>query len=205
MTTYNHHRTRNRDQQDLVKRHVWGSVEYTDAGAILTVSGTGTTDEEVPVLNTGYAFNVPKDYNTEVMLISFGSDTTLKYAIPSIPRDKQRPWKENAGGVQNPIDPAKALEFNPKRAHVKEKNFALGDNGEVELLDGVLYIRVPVVIDASIQIKGNLDVSGDVQVGGSAVIGGSLDAQHIESRSGGDSPSSPSISINVPAFEDYDG
>lgn len=205
MTTMNHYRTRNRDQQDGVKRHVWGKSQHTDAGTLLTVRGAGTTDEEVPWLNTGYGFNFEENYNTEVMLVSFGSDTNQKYAIPSIPRDKQRPWKANTGGIQNPADPGKAFEFNPMRAHVREHNFALGDNGEVELKDGVLYIRCPIVLDGDLSVTGNLEVKGDLKVGGQIISDGMVQTPHVRSDSGSNNPDSANVNIVVPGFEDYNG
>lgn len=161
MTTFNQFTDRNRDMQDGIERHVYGAQEYTDAGAIIRVRGTGTVDEEAVVLTQGYSFNLPQDYNTEVFLLASSSDTTLKYALMSLPRDKQRPWAEGVGGVQHPTDPERALEFNAKRTYVDDSKFATRG--------GVLEIDGDNVI-----IRGNLRVSGDLVVNGSIVAGGDI-------------------------------
>lgn len=154
MTTDRNYSERNRDIQDILERHVWDSLSYTDAGAMLTVRGTGTRDEKVPVMNFGYSFNVAANYNTEVFTLADGSDTAQKFALPTLPRDKQRRWKENAGGVQNPTDGSKALEFNDKRTHVTEQAFAIGPEGALEIKDGVLYVRIPVVFAQTLNVNG---------------------------------------------------
>jgi hypothetical protein len=140
-------RERSRDMQDGTERHVFGEQQYVEgAGSIVKVKGTDTEDEEATVLNIGgVSFNLPKDSDTEVMLLSSSSDTTLKMAILTIPRDKQRRWGEGAGGVQHPTDGDFALEFNEKRAHVTQPKFAVGGKGEFELKEengeAVCYVR----------------------------------------------------------------
>ena len=154
MTTFNEFTDRNRDQQDGFERNVFGKLEYVKgAGAIVKVRGTDTQDEEMPVLNIGYSANYPKDFNTEVFGVSHGSDTDQKYAIMTIPRDKQREWKENTSGIQNAQDPKKAIEFNKKRTWGTEDNWAQGASGALELKDGKLYFRVPVVADKTITVN----------------------------------------------------
>lgn len=134
MTTFQPFRIRNRDQQDGFERHVWGELEYVDgAGAIMKVRGTGTEDEEAPVLNIGYGFNLPKDSNAEVMLVSLGSDTDQKFAIPTIPHDKQRQWAEGTGGIQSPTDPERAVEIGADGTWLKDGKFFLGDTKQVTL------------------------------------------------------------------------
>ena len=134
MTDFQRFRERTRDIQDYNERGVWGALEYVNgAGAVVRIRGTDTIDEEAPLLNTGYGFNVPQDYNTEVVMLSLGSDTNQKYAVASIPRDKQRQWAENTGGVQNPIDPEKALEFGPDGVWVKEGTVFFGDDKGVKV------------------------------------------------------------------------
>lgn len=170
MTTFNHFPGRNRDMQDGFERGVWGAIEYVQgAGAIMRVRGTGTVDEEAPVLNTGYGFNVPENYNTECFLVSHGSDTNQKYVMPCIPRDKQRQWPENTGGVQNPVDADRYLEFNEKRAYVKDQGFALLD-GALELKDGKLYIRVPVVVAETVTVNQRV-ITPDVDPGSEDIPG----------------------------------
>lgn len=151
MTTFNHFAERDRDTQDgMLERHVWGEQTYVDgAGSVIKVRGTGTTDEEAVVINQGMGMHVPKDTNTEVFLLSSGSDTTLKHAIVSIPRDKQRQWAEGNNGFQKWDDPTRAVEFNAKRTYLDDANVATR-NGVFEVVGDTVYIR------------GNLLVSGDV-------------------------------------------
>lgn len=163
MTTTKSFDERNRDTQDGFERHAFEELTYVEgAGAVVRVTGTGTVDEDVPVINSGYGFNLPAGFNTECFLQSDGSDSSGKFAVMSLPRNKQRQWKVNTGGVQNPVDPAKALEFNSKRTHVTEDNFAVGAGGFFEVIGDTLYIR------------GNLSIEKDLKVGGSIQAGGSI-------------------------------
>ena len=176
MTTFQPYRIRNRDQQDGFERHVWGDIEYVDgAGAVARVRGTGTEDSEAPILNTGYGMQYSKNFNTEVMLVSLGSDTDQKYAIVTIPRDKQRRWAEGTGGVQNPLDPERAIEFSKDGIHLKDGTFFIGDNKEVKLTvaSGQTTITVnKLVINADVEINGtNLKHNG-LNVGSTHVHGG---------------------------------
>src|SRR5262249_30493077 len=116
---------RPRDVQDYVERHVWGSLEYVDkAGSVLRVRGTDTEDLEMPVINAGYGFNLSQNSNAEVLAFSLGSDTNMKFALPTIPHDKQRQWAEGNGGVQHPTNPDRYLEFNDKRTYLKDGAYA---------------------------------------------------------------------------------
>ncbi|MGL5736315.1 MAG: hypothetical protein ACRCYS_15735, partial [Beijerinckiaceae bacterium] len=69
----------------------------------------------------------------------------LKFAVTVTKHDKERKWKESTNGMQNMLDPDKALEFNQKRTWMTEQNFAVG-NGLFEIKDGKVYFRVPVHI-----------------------------------------------------------
>jgi hypothetical protein len=51
----------------------------------------------------------------------------------TIPKDKQRKWKEEHGGVQNPLDNEWSLDFGPKLAHITKKEWAIGKDGEMEI------------------------------------------------------------------------
>jgi hypothetical protein len=147
MSSYTRYRERNRDIQDGIERHVWGQQEYLDkAGSIIKVRGTDTEDQEAPVLNNGTSFNLKKDHNTEVFLLASSSDTTLKMAIPTIPRDKQRRWPEGEGGIQHPTDPEASLHFSDKLAHLTKNKFAVGENGEFEVKEKNGYLRVDKLI-----------------------------------------------------------
>jgi hypothetical protein len=146
MTSYTHPRESKRDQQDHIERHVWGEQKYIKgAGSIIKVRGTDTKDEEtaVTVVGSGTSFNLKKDHNTEVFMLAGGADTTLKLAMLTIPRDKQRKWKEEHGGVQNPLDNEWSLDFGPELAHVTKKPWAVGKDGEHEITkEKNQYIRL---------------------------------------------------------------
>jgi hypothetical protein len=132
MTSFTRPRSRSRDIQDLVERGIWGSLEYIPgAGASMTVRGTGTLDQEVPLFNIGYGFNLPADANAEMIMLSLNSDVNDKMVLASIPRNLQHPWAEGTGGVQHPTDPSRRLEFNQQVTHLTDGNFAIGPNSEI--------------------------------------------------------------------------
>jgi hypothetical protein len=152
MSSFMAYRERSRDIQDGVERHVWSEQKYEDsAGSIIKVKGTDSQDEEAAVLNIGgVSFNLPKDSNTEVVLLSSSSDTNLKLAVLTIPKDKQRRWKEGTGGVQHPTDSEFALEFNGTRAHITQAKFAAGDKGQFEVKGDTIYIRGKLVVEGEV-------------------------------------------------------
>jgi len=169
MTTHKNFSGRNRDIQDHNERHVFGALKYLDkSGAVVTVNGTGTQDQEAIVLNTGYGLNFDDNENAEVVLLSLGSDKSQKFAILSIPRDKQRKWGKGKGGVQNPLDPEKAIEFNGKRTWATEPNFAVGQ-GLFEVVDGEVLFRVKVRFADDIEVGGKVQAGGDVSTAGQFV------------------------------------
>lgn len=196
MTTANRFSDRNRDQQDGYERGLWGEIEYVEkSGAVLKVRGTGvedgTLDEEVPLINTGYAFNVPKDYNTEVLLFSLGSDTNQKYAMTTLPRDKQRQWPENTGGIQHPTNAAKFVQLDDDSIWLHDGVFHLGNDKDVKVtVSGgnatvevnTLLLKVPTInIDSTnVNIKGDLDVVGNVTTTGELRNNGtSVGSDHV--------------------------
>jgi hypothetical protein len=142
-------RDRSRDVQDGTERHVWGKQEYMkNAGSIIKVRGTDTEDQEAAVLNIGgVSFNVKEKFNTEVMLLASSSDTTLKMALLTIPKDKQRRWLEGHGGVQHPTDDTFALDFSDDNgAQITKNKFAVGQNGELQVDEKNGYLRLDKVI-----------------------------------------------------------
>lgn len=148
-------RERSHDVQDGVERHVFGKVEYPEVGATIKVRGTDTKDEEGAVLYVGgTSFNLKENSNTEIFLVSSSSDTMLKIAIMTPPKDKQRRWKESTGGIQHPTDPEHVLEFNDTRAHVTKDHFAVGPKGTFEVKGNEVYLRAEKVI-----IEGELIVN----------------------------------------------
>src|SRR5262245_5982701 len=140
-------RERSRDVQDGTERHVWGELEYPEVGAIIKVRGTDTKDEEAEVLNiSGVSFKLKKDADSEVFLLASSSDTTLKMAVMTIPKDKQRRWAEEHGGIQFPLDPEFALDFRKDLAHITKNMFGVGKDGEFEVKGKEAYLRVMTLI-----------------------------------------------------------
>lgn len=149
MTSFTRFRERSRDMNDGTERHVWGKQEYIEkAGSIIKVRGTDTEDQEAAVLNIGgVSFNVKEKFNTEVMLLSSSSDTTLKMALLTIPKDKQRRWMEGHGGVQHPTDDTFALDFSDENgAQITKNKFAVGEKGELQVDEKNGYLRLDKVI-----------------------------------------------------------
>lgn len=149
MTSFTRFRERSRDMNDGTERHVWGKQTYIkNAGSIIKVRGTDTEDQEAAVLNiSGVGFNVKEKFNTEVMLLASSSDTTLKMALLTIPKDKQRRWKEGHGGVQHPTDDTFALDFSDDNgAQITKNKFAVGQKGEFQVDEKNGYLRLDKVI-----------------------------------------------------------
>lgn len=169
MTSHKNFHERNRDAQDGIERHVFGKLTYLDkAGAVVTVNGTGTQDQEAIVLNTGYGMNFEDNEDVEVFLVSSGSDRSQKFALVSIPRDKQRKWGKGRGGVQNPLDPDKAVELNEKRVHATDPNFAVGA-GLLEVIDGKVYLRADLHVSGTIYSGGSMQAGGNVSTAASFI------------------------------------
>jgi hypothetical protein len=157
--TVPHYRDRSHDVTDGIERHVFSEQEYLkEAGSIVKVKGTDSEDQEAPVLVGSVSFNLKKDHNTEVFLLASSSDTTLKMAVMTIPKDKQRRWEEGSGGVQHPTDAEFALDFSDKLAHLTKNKFAVGEKGEFEVKGEEMYIRSKKVI-----IDGELIVNKQVK------------------------------------------
>ena len=164
MTDFTRFRSRTRDIQDYVERGVYGAwSEVPGAGAMVSVRGTGTLDEEVPIYNPGYGFRLPDNSNAEVVMLSLGSDVNDKVALLSLPRDQQHVWGEGQGGVQHPMDPARRLEFNADETWLKDGAYRLGNNREV-----AVTVRGGAV---SITIDGNAEIvaSGDMELRAASV------------------------------------
>lgn len=131
MTTSKTYDERNRDIQDGFERHIFRKMEYTDTGALVAVEGSGTREEDVPVINTGYGFTPKEDTELEAFLHGDGSDASNKFAVLSLPRDKQRKWPENAGGMQHPFNADKFVQFDDDSIWLKDGKFTLGNNQEL--------------------------------------------------------------------------
>lgn len=164
MTSFQGFPIRNRDQQDFVERHVYGKIQYIDnAGAVIKVRGTDTEDQEAPILNMGYGMQYPENTNAEVFLVAHGSDTDQKYAIMTIPRDKQRKWAENAGGIQHPSNGDRAVEINNNETWLKDGTFILGHEKGVKVTvsgGNVTIECTKLTIKADVDIEGKFHVTG---------------------------------------------
>jgi hypothetical protein len=154
MTTFNRFGDRNLDQQDGIERHIWSEQTFTNAGSIIHVKGTDTEDEEAVVVNNGVGMHFPTDTNTEVYLLSSGSDTNQKVAMLTIPRDRQRKWTESTNGIQHLTDPDRALEFNSKRTYLDDDNVATR-GGVLEVKGNDVYIRGRLFVSQDIGTAGN--------------------------------------------------
>ena len=167
MTSFTPYSARTRDIQDLVERGMWGSLVYVPgAGASMSVRGTGTFDEEVPLLNLGYGFNLPADSDAEMVMLSLGSDVNDKVVLATLPRNLQYAWGEGQGGVQHPTDPTRRIEFNDDETFLTDGNYVLGPDRSITL--GI------VGDDATINLAGggtiNIASDGQVTVGGNISI-----------------------------------
>ena len=153
MSTLNHPQSRNHDLEDVAERHVYSRMEKAEGGGNkLLVKGTGTEDEEVIHRSiAGLGCNLPADTDAEVHCDAGGSDTNLKYGTVSTPHDKEHNWKERSNGLQNMLDPEKRVEFNDKRMHSTDPNFAVGLAGILEVIDGKVYIRGDVYVSGEVK------------------------------------------------------
>ena len=192
MTSFTQFRERSRDMNDGTERHVWGKLEYVkNAGAIIKVRGTDTEDQEAAVLNVGgVSFKVKEKFNTEVMLLASSSDTTLKMALLTIPKDKQRRWMEGHGGVQHPTDDTFALDFSDNLAHITQNKFAVGEKGEFEVKGDKVYIRASEIIIQGELVVNKFIRTPDVVRGTKDIPGfeGSKQEEAQSSSGGGSSP-----------------
>ena len=94
------------------------------------------------VLNIGgVSFNVKEKFNTEVMLLASSSDTTLKMALLTIPKDKQRRWRRII------VDSAShrwcvAFRFSDSLAHLTKNKFAVKQDGRIQIRKDLLTSAV---------------------------------------------------------------
>lgn len=183
------YRGRSDDVQDGTERHVWSELKYEGVGAILTVKGTDTEDQEATLLNIGgAAFKLKKDYDAEVFLLASSSDTQLKMAVITIPRDKQRRWPENEGGIQHPTDPEFSLHFSDKLAHITKNKFAVGEKGELEVKGGDVYVRGRLIVEK--EVVANKLVKTPQVVNGKEEIPG-FEGNKQEAKKGSDGGAQP--------------
>lgn len=141
-----------RDSQDVVEKHVYGSLSFTSTGAQVSVNGNGTTDTEIPVLHTGQLHNLAANTDAEVFVIGNGSDTTLKMAIVTGPRDKQYQSNPGESWGQDPIDPKTRVGYTPNGVRWAadpdlKKTIAEALTGmfEIDIKNNCIYFRCPVI------------------------------------------------------------
>lgn len=182
-------RDRSRDLQDSVERGVWGSQTYVaGSGSHMTIRGTGTLDQEVPVMQLGYGFNLPADSNAEVIMLALGSDPYDKVAFPTIPKDLQYQWGEGEGGIQHPTNPDRRIEFNANETHLSDGNYTVGPNKEVTITiagGNVTIANANITLDGDVAVTGSLAVAGPNVTHGDTNIGNT----HTHAIAGGLAPS----------------
>lgn len=197
MTDYTSPQGRTRDIQDGTERGLWGKLTYEPgSGAHMTVRGTGTIDEEVPFLNTGYGFNLDDDSNAEVVMLALGSDPNDKVAIATIARDLQHPWAPGQGGVQSPTDPSRRLEFNGDETWLKDGSYKLGNNKEVSVTVNGGQITINVTGQTAINSSGDVVIAApnvEITSGTLTHNGTNIGETHRHSgvRSGGSNTGAP--------------
>ena len=137
-----------RNAQDVAEKHVFTSLTPTATGAKETVSGNATGDMDVPVLVTGQIHNMPDNTNAEVFILGNGSDTGLKMAVVTGPRDKQYQSKKSESWGQDPLDPNARVGYTPNgvRFAAEKKTIAEALTGmfEIDVANQIIYFRVPV-------------------------------------------------------------
>lgn len=139
-----------RNAQDVIERHVYSELTITSTGAKVSINGNGTQDVDVPVLFLGQLHNMPKDTNAEVHIIGNGSDTDLKYALVTGPRDKHYKSKVGESWGQNPLDPKSRVGYTPNgvrlAANTDKQTIAEWSTGmfEIDVANNKIYCRVPV-------------------------------------------------------------
>lgn len=164
-TEFMSYRSRSRDQQDAFERHVWGQRRYTaGAGSVIDVRGTDTLDEDAPVLNTGYGFNLPENSDAEVFLVALGSDTNQKVAMLTLPRSAQREWPEGAGGVQHPTDPDVFIQLNDEGVEINHSGgsvITMDADGNVTIsASSIVVVADDTVFNSDVVVNGTLDANG---------------------------------------------
>jgi hypothetical protein len=92
-------------------------------------------------------------------MMSLGSDVDAKVAIPTLPRDIQHQWAEGTGGVQSPTDPERRLEYNDNETWLKDGNYKLGNNKEVEVTVDGGTVTINITGGANINSSGDMVIS----------------------------------------------
>jgi len=153
MTSFTEQADLTRNGQDATERHVFGELSFQRNAPIVKVNGNGTEDSEFAVLTIGgNIVHLKKGTNAEVVMIGGGDDTNAKLAVILGPRDKVYQAKEDESWYQHPMNPDERLGFTPNGIRSKSQSIGLGAKGQVEILDGAVYLRGPVYTEQPIQI-----------------------------------------------------
>lgn len=192
-----------RDIQDTIELHLFQFVEYDKSLMFVTVNGTGTIDSKIPVINTGYSFNMPSQTEAEVLLLANGSSVNDKIALMLIPRDKQKQWRPRTGGIQSPETAEQVVEFNPLRTQIRGDRVALGNKGQIEIDGSTIILRGNVVIEGSVSIQGSLEVVGDVHANGTGSFS-QASATRMNAISYEYSPNVVTVPVQRHPFKDYE-
>jgi hypothetical protein len=155
--SFTRYRSQQKDIQEQNKLGLFGDITYLDGGgAYTTIRGTGIVDQEVPLLNTGYGFNLPSNSNAEMLVFSMGSDVNAKMALATIPRNLQYTWGEGQGGIQSPVDPNRRIEFNDDGMWLKDGTYTLGHEKAVKVTISGSSVTIELTGDTNIKTAGDL-------------------------------------------------
>lgn len=161
MTDFTRYASRTRDIQDLVERGVWGTrTDVQGGGSIMSVRGTGTVDEELPIVNFGYSFNAAADADHEVIMVSLGSDVDMKVALPTIGRQFQHQWTQGTGGIQYHEDANRRIEFNGTETILHDGQFIVGSNRELTITVDGANITLTTGGDLTVQAN-NVEITSN--------------------------------------------
>jgi hypothetical protein len=167
MTGFTRQRSRVNDLQDQIGRGSYGQWTAVDGlGAVMSVRGTGTLDEEVPIANLGYGFRLADNTDADVFMLSVGADVNDKIALPTIPRNMQYQWGVDQGGIQHPTNPERRIEFNSNETWLKDGSFKIGNGGEVSISVSNGAVNITLNGGADLQINGNVKINGNFEASG---------------------------------------
>lgn len=153
MTTFTEQADLTRNSQDSTERHVFGEVKFEKNAPIVSVKGNGTEDSEFAVLTIGgVIMHLPKDTNAEVVMLGGGDDTTAKLAVILGPRDKVYQAKEGETWHQDPMNPDERHGFTENGIRSKSKSIGIGAAGQIEVVDGAVYLRGTIYTEQPIVI-----------------------------------------------------
>ena len=196
---------RNKDAANNIELTVFESQNYKDSGGYITVSGTDSKSLNIPVLNIGYSFNLPDKTDSEVLLLGDTSDVNHQIAIMTLPKNISKHWQPKTGGIQNPLDGDKNIEFNPKRVHIREDNVALGNKAQIEIQDNNIILRGDVIISGDLHVQGNISSKGNIECLGNISCNGSMNTSLIKYGAYIVSFNPITITWSIPPFKDYNG